>query len=278
MTARTTRTPDGRTLGWAAWGPPDGAPVVLLHGTPGSRLLRHCGGEYERQGLRVVTYDRPGYGLSTRRPGRTVAQSADDVAAVADAAGLDRFAVVGISGGGPSAVAAAAALADRVERCATIVGLGPSDAPDLEFLAGMGEEEAAEWATAADGEEALRATGYPAAVDWARWFATAEPTEGMSADELTMLAEAFAEGLRTPDGLVDDYAAFLRPWDVPLQEVTCPVRVMVALQDEGVPPAHGAWLAAHLPTARLVPVPGGHMGPRNAEEEDLLGWLGHGDG
>lgn len=94
--------PDGRELAVCEWGDPAGAPVMELHGTPGSRLSRHHDeGAYRRAGVRAITYDRPGYGRSPRQPGRTVASAALDVAAVADALAIDTFAVVGWSGGGP---------------------------------------------------------------------------------------------------------------------------------------------------------------------------------
>lgn len=96
---RIVRTPDGRALAVCAWGDPDGAPIFWLHGTPGSRFLREPGDGYARNHLRVYTYDRPGYGLSTRVPGRSVADAAADIRAIADAFGLEQFGVAGVSGG-----------------------------------------------------------------------------------------------------------------------------------------------------------------------------------
>jgi pimeloyl-ACP methyl ester carboxylesterase len=102
-TTSTTTTADGRTLAFCQWGDPKGAPVFSLHGTPGSRLTRHPDDEvYRRAGVRLITYDRAGYGLSTRLPGRTIADVAPDVAAVADALGIERFAVTGGSAARPT--------------------------------------------------------------------------------------------------------------------------------------------------------------------------------
>lgn len=101
-------TSDGRHLGVRVWGNPAGAPIFWLHGTPGSRMLRDPTDTYVRYGLAVCGYDRSGYGLSTRRPGRTQAQTVDDVVAIADAIGWDRFAVAGASGGSGPALAVAA--------------------------------------------------------------------------------------------------------------------------------------------------------------------------
>src|ERR1700759_331986 len=101
LPAANTTTPDGRTLAYCEWGDPGGATVFSLHGTPGSRLTRHPDEEvYRRAGVRAITYDRAGYGRSTRLPARAVAHAAVDVATIADALGIDDFAVMGGSGGG----------------------------------------------------------------------------------------------------------------------------------------------------------------------------------
>src|SRR5205814_8376679 len=101
--------PTGRQLRYRAAGDPAAPPVISHHGTPGSRLPvnpdPHLG-----DAIRIVSYDRPGYGGSDPRPDRSVADVADDVAAVADALGIERFAVIGGSGGGPHALATAALL------------------------------------------------------------------------------------------------------------------------------------------------------------------------
>jgi hypothetical protein len=114
-----------------------------------------------------------------------------------------------MSGGGPSALAAAAAMPDRVTRCATIVGIGPHDAGDLDFLAGMSDEERAEWACARQGQECLADRFYRDAVEWAQSLAASgevpEPWRGV-------LSQAMWEGLRTPWGMVDDYASLLASW------------------------------------------------------------------
>jgi pimeloyl-ACP methyl ester carboxylesterase len=242
------RTADGRDLAFCEWGSPTGSPVFFLHGTPGSRYFRHAGGEYDRIGMRVITFDRPGYGRSTRDPGRTVAAGAGDVAAVADHLGLDRFAAVGASGGGPYALATAAVLPDRVTRCATVVGGGPHDAPDLDVYAGMPPEQVEEWRAVRSGE--WLAGPYQEARDWG-------PGPG-------------------PYGLHDDAFAVQAPWGFDLGDVACPTKVMIARDDINVPPAHGEWLVAHLPTAQAWWVDGDHVGPRDEPEEQLLAWLATG--
>jgi pimeloyl-ACP methyl ester carboxylesterase len=145
-------TPDGRTLSVLDVGAADGAVLVAHHGTPGAgRLYRSA----ERLGLRLVAYDRPGYGGSTPHRGRTVADAASDVAAILDALQIERFATYGASGGGPHALACAALLGDRCAAAATIAGVGAADAPDLDWLAGMGKGNIAEVAAARAGRERL---------------------------------------------------------------------------------------------------------------------------
>ena len=103
----TAKASDGRTLAFVQRGAPDGVPVIVCHGTPGSRRARHPDPQmYERHGVKMVAYDRPGYGGSDPKIGRSVADAASDIAAIADQLGFDRFAVVGGSGGAPHALGA----------------------------------------------------------------------------------------------------------------------------------------------------------------------------
>ena len=147
---------DGRRLAIAEWGDPEGFPVFLLHGTPGSRFAREPDeSRFAAVGARVVTYDRPGYGGSDRRRGRRVVDCVDDVLAIADALGFDRFAVAGASGGGPHSLAVAACVPERVTRAACNVGLVPFDTPDFDWFEGMDPRNVAELGWALEGEAVL---------------------------------------------------------------------------------------------------------------------------
>jgi len=249
--------------------------VFFLHGTPGGRLMRHVGGEYERSAVRAITYDRPGYGASARLPGRTVVHAAADIAAIADHLALPRFAVIGVSGGGPHALAAAAVLPDRVTRCATVVGLAPYTAPDLDYVAGMDPETA-------DGWRELEEGGEPFAVG----PVYAENLAGLDGiDEMTqlpptiraMLKDGVSDALAAgPYGLADDLASWFLPWGFDVADVRCETTVMVGRDDTDVPPGHGRWIASHVPQATLVEVDGDHFGPRVEVEEELLAWAAAG--
>ncbi|MGH3250352.1 MAG: alpha/beta fold hydrolase, partial [Trebonia sp.] len=135
---RSVKTSDGRRLATAVYGDPEGRPVFLLHGTPGSRIgPRPRSAILHRLGVRLICFDRPGYGESDRLPGRRVADAAADVSAIADALGLAKFAVVGRSGGGPHALACAALLPERLTKAAVLVGIAPREATGIDWLEGM---------------------------------------------------------------------------------------------------------------------------------------------
>src|SRR5215471_21553090 len=155
---RSVATSDGRTLTVREGGDPAGFPVLSISGTPGSSTIYepHAHDAAER-GIRLFSYDRPGYGGSTRQKGRKVADCAADVAAVCDALGIERFCVWGISGGGPHALAAAALLPDRVVAAAALASVAPYGAEDLDFFAGMGEQNVEEFGKIFEGEDVHRA-------------------------------------------------------------------------------------------------------------------------
>jgi pimeloyl-ACP methyl ester carboxylesterase len=137
----TVCTPDGRMLAVEESGDPAGRPVLVHTGTPGSR---HLYGPVVRdaaaRGLRLISYDRPGYGGSSPQPGRTVANCAGDVRAICAELGIDRLAMWGMSGGGPHVLAYAALLPDLVTAAASLASVAPYDAEGLDYYAGMGEE------------------------------------------------------------------------------------------------------------------------------------------
>jgi pimeloyl-ACP methyl ester carboxylesterase len=260
----TVETPDGRTLAVHELGDPDGLAVFVHHGTPGSGLLYE---KWATPGIRLISYDRAGYGESTRNHGRAVGSAAADVDAIADAFGLDRFASWGISGGGPHALACAA-LCERLTACATIAGVGPWDAEGLDWLEGMGDENIREFDLVLAGEEALAP-----AVERDRNGMLQTTPETLRSGFETLLGEAdraalsgelaeyvhanMTRGVGTSGaGWVDDDLAFVhRPWGFDVTTIEKPVLVVQGFDDRFVPRQHGEWLAANVAgaEARLEP-------------------------
>jgi pimeloyl-ACP methyl ester carboxylesterase len=273
---RTVTAAGGRTLAVAQWGDPDGTPILSLHGTPGSRLLRPSDEDAIREAkINLMTYDRPGYGASDRNAGRRVVDCVADVEAIADALGVSRFAVTGRSGGGPHALAVAARLPDRVAAAECVVGAAPSDAADLDWTAGMDEENVTEFGWARQGEQVLhqhlvpvaaadlrRMAADPAKVFSDDWQLADADRRVLARDDVQrVLAESVREALRPGVwGWVDDDLAFLRPWGFAVTEIRVPVTIRYGSRDVLVPAAHGAWLAGHVPGAEVVVDDGaGHL-------------------
>ena len=253
-------TPDGRTLDHVVAGD-DGPLVVSLHGTPqGHPLAPELVAAAQEAGVRVAAYARPGYAGSTRQPGRRVADCVPDVLALADALGAERFAVVGDSGGGPHALACGALAADRCVAVATVAGVGPWQMDGLEFLAGMGEGNEVEFGAAVEGEQPLReligpwreqmlADGPQGTYDALVTVLSPPDREVFSAEFAAEFSRGVEVALREGvDGWVDDDLAFISDWGFALDDVRAPVHLWQGGQDLMVPPAHGRWLAEHLPT------------------------------
>jgi pimeloyl-ACP methyl ester carboxylesterase len=256
---RDVSTLDGRTLRVLEAGALDGPAIVAHHGTPGARPLYRLERESaEARGLRLIAYDRPGYGGSTPAAGRSVADAAADVAAILDTLGVERFATYGGSGGGPHALACAALLPDRCAAAATLAGVGPADAPDLDWLAGMGEGNQAEVAAAREGRERLieycraDAAGILAArpedlADAMRPHLSDVDARALTGELAAYMLETVAEALRPGvEGWVDDDYAFLAPWGFDPSQIRVPVLVWQGRHDLMVPPAHARWLLDHV--------------------------------
>ncbi len=280
---------DGRTLAYVERGTPGGAPVIVSHGTPGSRFTRHPDpGIYERHGVRVVVYDRPGYGRSDPQPGRSVADAAADITAIADELRLERFAVVGGSGGAPHALACGALLGDRVIRVGALVTPAPSDAPDFDFFDGLAELNVKEFSAALEGGEAIDAYLQPF-VDGIRADPEAvldeiatelpEVDKAIIAKEAfrTVIKESFVEAVRQgARGWADDDLAFAKPWGFEPEDVNAEVRLWQGELDVLAPRSHGEYVASRLPNARYELLEGGgHF--LDEEWAVVYDWLAAGD-
>jgi pimeloyl-ACP methyl ester carboxylesterase len=282
---RTVSRADGRVVAYAQVGDPAGVPLFVLHGTPGSRLssLQQNPSRVADAGLRVVSYDRPGYGHSTRHSGRRVVDCVADVTAIADELELEHFAVTGGSGGGPHALAVAARLPQRVTRVLCNVGAAPFDAPDLEWFEGMDRANVREFGWALEGEETLAnelqresqklllqlrdPTALFQDMDLAPADRAALEDQGLRRSLTASLREALRQGAW---GWIDDDLAFVNAWGFDVSELEVPVEVRYGSADVLVPPAHGAWLAAHIRNAVVkVDDDAGHLATPDQELERL---------
>jgi pimeloyl-ACP methyl ester carboxylesterase len=259
---------DGRALDVEVSGPDGGTPLFFLHGTPGdSQRYPPFAETAAARGLRLVGYSRPGYGNSSRQPGRDVAACAPDTAAIAGQLGADRFYVAGASGGGPHALACAALLPDQVLACTTVASVAPFEAEGLDFLDGMGAENIEEFAAAVAGSAGLQdylERQLPVLSEVTGEQVAAALGDVVSPVDVATLTGEFAEYLAASIrsalasgiwGWHDDDLAFVTPWGFELADLRVPVFIWQGGQDRMVPFRHGEWLAAHVPgaKARLLP-------------------------
>ena len=271
VTTTVVETPDGRELCVESGGDPTGIAVLNIDGWPGGRSL--LGGLLDgaaREGVHLLSYDRPGYGRSSPHPGRTVANFAEDVRTITRAFGIDRLGVCGASGGGPHALAIGALLPELVTGVAVICSLAPRDASGLDYLAGM-QDDIAQIHRWFDDDDlgAVRA--------WATNYRT--EVEGYSAEQIEQLAaeafpddagsqtffRAYTKSVRLAlepgiEGIVDDGVAFHGSWGFEVGSIGVPIRLWSGPADLHVPLAHSRWLGAQLPGAPLdASGSGGHL-------------------
>jgi pimeloyl-ACP methyl ester carboxylesterase len=259
----TLPLPDGRTLEALEEGDERGTTLIFHHGSPGAAVpYEPFDRAAHERGIRLVTISRAGFGGSSRRSGRSVADAAADAEALADHLGADRFLTAGWSGGGPHALACAALLPERVRAAATIAGVAPYDAEGLEWTAGMGEDNRIEYPTAArdPGEllrwmephvEQLRVVEPEDIVADLRSIISDVDEGALDGPLGQLLAESFRRAfVDGPWGWYDDDLAFVRPWGFDVASIRVPVSVWQGRHDLMVPFAHGEWLVEHVSTVR----------------------------
>ena len=258
----TLQAPDGCTIRYFDFCPPDATgTIVWHHGTPQTgAVIEPLAGAAARRGLRVVSCARPGYPGSTRRLGRSIVDAAQDVLLVADALGIERFASVGASGGGPHALACAAIAPGRVSAVVTFASLAPYDGDDAWF-AGMADESALRAAvTGADSRtrHAETADFDPSSFidrDWA----------ALSGQWAPLGADAQAGSADGPDGEIDDDLAYVAPWGFALEDVHIPALLVHGGADRVVPVTHVHRLLSRIPDAELW------LRPREGHVSVLMG-------
>jgi pimeloyl-ACP methyl ester carboxylesterase len=277
---------DGRTLHIYDDGDPDGRVVVEHHGTPGSGLPYQPDLDLARErSLRVIRFDRAGYGGSTPNPGRSVADVVADVEDVLDHFGVERYVSLGGSGGCPHSFACGA-LSARCVAAAAIAAPTPYPQDGLDWLAGMGEQNVEEFEAAFDGPEELlpflereAAAMRAATPDQIKdVMATLLPPvdaavlTGERADHWKRSSDlALAQGIA---GWRDDDLAFVEPWGFELGEIRVPTLLWQGVQDKMVPVAHGRWLAEHIPGVEAhISEEDGHLSIAVGRLGEIYDWL-----
>ncbi|TMB73516.1 MAG: alpha/beta hydrolase [Deltaproteobacteria bacterium] len=282
----TLRLEDGRLLGYAVYGDPEGWPIFYFHGFPGSRLEAQLADRVAaRMGIRLIALDRPGFGLSDFKPRRTIFEWPDDVVKIADALGINRFATIGVSGGGPYAAACALKIPQRLTAVAIVCGLGPLDTPNgtdrmirtnhLIFFLGRRLPWLAKislWRIA------YQVRRNPEGTLRRMIVALPDPDKAVLARPEVKTAmkdnvvEAFRGGSR---GAACELLLYTRPWGFLLQDIATRVNLWHGEQDVSVPPTMGQYQARTIPNCRAIFYPGeGHFSlVINHMEEVLSGLL-----
>jgi pimeloyl-ACP methyl ester carboxylesterase len=257
----------------------DGRLAVLWHhgtpniGAPPEPLFAAA----EVLGIRWVSYDRPGYGGSTAYPGRNVASAAAYVSSIADALGIDRFGVMGHSGGAPHALACGALLPERVLGVVSVAGLAPYGAEGLDWFAGMAASGVASLRAAAEGRAAKERYESEAEYD-PEMFTPADHAalSGAWSWVLDVVGPAVEAG---PGGLIDDDLSYVGPWGFDPAQVIAPVLLVHGGRDRVVPSSHSEWLSRRCPSAELRLCPeDGHISILNQGAAAMVWLREHADG
>lgn len=268
-------------------GDPHGLPVLVHNGTPNSRhLYAPAVADAAARGLRLIGYDRPGYGGSTPQPGRTVADCADDARAICAGLGIERLAMWGISGGGPHVLACAALLPDLVVAAASLASLAPYGAEGLDWFDGMGQENIDDFKLLLTDEVAARAkleqdrddtlaASAETIADTVPSLLTPTDAAALTGDLAAYLAYTGHEGLAPgSEGWWEDGVAHAGAWGFDLAAISIPVLLLHGREDMFVPFGHGEWLAAHIPgvEARLLDHDG-HLTLAQNRTGEVHAWL-----
>jgi pimeloyl-ACP methyl ester carboxylesterase len=275
-------TPDGRTLAVQDAGDRNGRPVMVHVGTPGGRRLYgpRTLADAERRGLRLISYDRPGYGDSTPQPGRSTADCAGDVRVICEALGIRKMAMWGLSGGGPHVLACAALLPDLVPAAASLASLAPYDAEGLDWLSGFSQAAIDEVRLTLTDQTEARAlfreerekmlAGSPAEVAMDLGAVLPGADMALLTEEAISVQQALAPGI---EGSWDDCVAQLTPWGFDVAQISVPVLLLHGGQDRAVPFSHGQWLASHIPGVEAWFFDDEGHAFRENHIEDVHAWL-----
>ena len=269
--ARFVETANGRRIAYSEFGAPTGRPAIYCHGFPSSRreaMLLHSNASSTN--IRLIAPDRPGYGDSDDQPDRQIADWSDDIALLADRLGLQKFGLIGVSGGGPYALACAAHIPERLIGCALVCPLGPIYIDQLLNQMHWGARtnlmmgKQAQWI----GDLLF---GSPTTALLGRWPGLVEDMRNIAAppadrdvldrgDNTAILNKTIADAMRNgAHGARRDLVLYTHDWHLPFADITTPISIWHGDADGTAPIGHARWYAKHLPDASLTELPGeGH--------------------
>jgi pimeloyl-ACP methyl ester carboxylesterase len=286
MESHDLKLADGRNLDLLV-GDGDGRTAVIFHhGTPSCTLVWEPWiTKLEKAGIKAIAYSRAGYSTSDRKIGRSVVDVNRDIAEVLDHFAIEHFVAVGWSGGGPHALASS--LDPRCKSVLVLAGVGMYGQSDLDFLAGMGEENLDEFGVALEGEEKLvewmningtaykTITGEALRSSISSLFSKSDTVAMQNVEISDRLAENFRKSLTNGFwGWIDDDFAFTQDWGFSLDQVKTPVAIFQGDEDMMVPGSHGRWLHAKIPQSTLRLIPGeGHLAFFSSARDEVFNFL-----
>lgn len=256
---------DGQKLGYAEFGVPTGSPVLFFHGSPGSSYIHaDMAGIAAQRGIRLIAVDRPGYGLSSLQPGRTMLDWPDDITALTAALGLERFAIIGFSGGSPYALACAYKLPDQVTKIALAGAFAPQSVPGV--TDGMSPAVVGLYTLAQSNPDELRNTfaaiaSSPAALVEAMSASLPEWDKIEVNKRTAEFGVEYTQTLRTGvEGVASDFVLASRDWGFPLNGIKTEIHLWCGADDQNTPPAMTNYLSSQLSNSRTFMLPDeGHL-------------------
>ena len=260
----TVELSDGRDLGFAEYGTPEGTPVLYFHGGQESRLSARFLDEPARSaGIRIIAPERPGIGLSSPQPGRQFRDWASDIEEVADELGIEEFRMIGLSGGAPHALAVAEAMPTRALRAAIVSGAAPSDAPRsfrgmwfpvrmIHWFAGMRSQRPLESFLKQDSRSLAEQPDarisqfqkYLPKPD--RNLLTSQPH--YAHEFIAGSIESYRQGI---DGVAQEYRLYVADWGIDMSSIQVPIDLWYGTDDRMAPVDRGRFYASVLPHAQL---------------------------
>jgi len=261
MIENTIQLPDGRVLGYAEYGRPEGSPVIMMHGTPGARLgpifsrLDRMVNDGTAPPLRIFALERSGYGLSEPSPGRTIDNVVEDIAFLANDLELKHFALFGGSGGAPFVLACSERMPDRVTKTAITAGLGPVYLPEL--LKGVSNEILEFLQSAVHAPQVIidfAEKTHREPISFIEQIFAHMPEENrkqIPAATKDLLIRMIIESTKSPHGMLDDYRCFGQPWNIKFEDIHVPIRFWHSETDQSLPISHAEYLANIIPNASL---------------------------